>query len=155
MAIGNNSKANKILNITLPLVDIKNPLNIVSGRYYFNDNPIINKSIIVGIQSHNSVAPVNDIPFLNYNTLLGLPIVNLFQGSGFTRSCYLTLVNSNKEEILSNYPLTLLFNQSSTNNGKIYNFFLKADMSKSFINVANQFPAGSFILAVNLTFYLK
>lgn len=157
MAQGNNKASKKILRFNVPIVDQSNINGQTFGRYYFTDNPNVNTGIIVGMQAHasNLIAnPLADISasqaaFINSKPIGNAPV-------NFMRSCLLTLINTSKKEVLSNFPLNQLFNRGSHGLTKIYPFFLKADLSKSYILFVGSIPPGlSYVPAINISFYLR
>jgi len=98
---GNNYPTPKIKRILIPLFTAENP-SIQSGlKYFFPENPIIDKKTIVGIEANIQIESgiAGDIR----------DAINSIVRQGVADSLFLVFYNENNEEIFYNVPLRSLF----------------------------------------------
>lgn len=108
--LGNNSKAVKFKRIFVPFQRDNDLGSPITGRYYFPENPDLEKKNIVGIQIHFGG---QDISIQNRTILGGVPSFNIGSWSGFSQLCFLTLYSDTNEEKLLNFPVSGLYNASA------------------------------------------
>jgi hypothetical protein len=99
---GNNYPSKKIKRITIPLFTQENNQTVPGLKYFFPENPEIDKNSIVGIEAHirrSVIIGFGDIE----NDLID--ISNQFSANYI----FLCLYNENNEEIFYNLPLRSLF----------------------------------------------
>lgn len=136
----NNIESTFIRKIRVPLFDQVGK-TLPGQRYYFPEQPEIDKHLIVGIEAHlNGV----DIQQSNAMTI------------GKAKELYVAFYNADKEEIFYNVPLTSLFGNAQNNTkNRIKPYFGKIKSKMSYVyNPANSTPVTQD-LYVDLTFYLK
>lgn len=128
--LGNNKKSVKFRRIFVPFQRDNDLSSPISGRYYFPDNPDLEKKNIVGIQIHFGG---QDISIQNRTILGGVPSVNIGNWSGFSQSCFLTLYSDTNEEKLLNFPVASLYN-ADTNFSRIMPINGKVKIAQSYIS---------------------
>jgi hypothetical protein len=109
--LGNNAKSAKFRRIFVPFARDSNLNSIISGRYFFPENPELERKNITGIQIHFGD---EDISLNNSTILQGVPTANLGSWSGASNLSFLTLYTKEGEEKLSNFPVYGLYNQGAT-----------------------------------------
>ena len=108
--LGNNPKSLKFKRIFVPFQrdnDLNSP---ITGRYYFPENPELEKKNITGIQVHFGD---DDISINNSTILQGVFTSNLGSWSGASNQSFLTLYTDEGDEKLSNFPIYGLYNQGA------------------------------------------
>ena len=104
---GNNVPSNKIKRILIPLFTQENPLVVPGLKYFFPENPEIDRYNIVGIEAHlqtSSGIATGDIGKSD----------QLVITQAFARQIYLTLYDQNNAEVFFNLPLRSLFTFTPT-----------------------------------------
>jgi hypothetical protein len=149
---GNNVPSNKIKRIIIPLFTQENPQPSPGLKYFFPENPEIDRYNIVGIEAHlrtSVILGTGDISDGINN------IANQYDG----REIYLCLYNENNEEIFYNLPLRSLFtitpfNLTAKLSKRIKPIFCKLKTRSCFAyipaNTTQFFPNNLFI---TLTFF--
>ena len=106
--LGNNAKSAKFRRIFVPFARDNNLNSILTGRYFFPENPELETKNITGIQIHFGD---EDISINNSTILQGVPTSNLGSWSGASNLSFLTLYTDEGDEKLSNFPVYGLYNQ--------------------------------------------
>jgi hypothetical protein len=100
--LGNNIPSKHIKRILIPLFTQENPLAVPGLKYFFPENPHIDRAKVVGMEAH-----------LQFSNALALGDIrdslNNISTQSFARQIYLVLYNENNEEIFYNFPLRSLF----------------------------------------------
>ena len=99
---GNNYPSNKFRRILIPLFTQENPQAVPGVKYYFPENPEIDKYNIVGMEAH-----IVRQPTLAAGDIKDQIIDIVTQASA--RDIYLNLYNEKNEETFFNLPLRSLF----------------------------------------------
>jgi hypothetical protein len=138
---GNNIECDFIKKIRIPIFDQQGATDN-GTRYYFPENPQIDKNLIVGIEAH----------IQNYD--LNVPDSATI---GLASQLFFSFYNKNKEEIFYNVPYFSLFNNSlSPFKKKIKPFYNKLNCKMCYIFVpANSTVSLSKQIYAELTFYIK
>ena len=122
---------------------------VVGEKYFFNNNDILAKKKIIGIEIVNRDTAVF-FPDLNGDT----PILTV----DYIIDCYtlyLTLINYNDQEIINNFPVNLLVNDIISPNTqrqkKLFPMFNLYDinLNKSFLSVGKNDPSVNRIIPFN------
>lgn len=100
--LGNNYPSNKIKRIQIPLFTQENPDIIPGLKYFFPENPEIDRYNIVGIEAHLLTTPALAIGDIKDAITQQLP-------QYAARDLYLCIYDSNNEEIFYNLPVRSLF----------------------------------------------
>jgi hypothetical protein len=108
--LGNNAKSAKFRRIFVPFARDNNLNSIITGRYFFPENPELERKNITGIQIHFGD---EDISINNSTILQGVPTANLGSWSGAANLSFLTLYTDEGDEKLSNFPAYGLYNQGT------------------------------------------
>ena len=138
---GNNYPSKKIRRILIPLFTQENP-NIIAGlKYFFPENPEIDRNNIVGIEAHLVATPALARGDINDAILVQLP-------QFAARSLYICIYDSNNEEIFYNLPVRSLFTYMpfAVNNNitkRIKPFSCKIKTRSSFVYQPANVPAGT------------
>lgn len=99
---GNNVQSKHIQRILIPLFTQENPLTVPGQKYFFPENPVIDRANVVGIEAHLVFTPTIALGDIRDSR------INIVRQSE-AREIYLVLYNENNEEILYNFPLRSLF----------------------------------------------
>lgn len=108
--LGNNIESAKIKRILIPLFTQENPLSIPGLKYFFPENPEIDRFNIVGIEANIVRQPTlaeGDIKDGNKEIIT----------QATARQIYLCLYNNKNEEIFYNLPLRSLFTYAPASTG--------------------------------------
>lgn len=100
--LGNNIPSKHIKRILIPLFTQENPLAVPGLKYFFPENPQIDRKNIVGIEAHLQFTPA--LAAGDTDDALNNVITQ-----SFAKQIYLVLYNQNNEEIFYNFPLRSLF----------------------------------------------
>jgi len=152
---GNNYESTYIRHIRIPLFDQQKQTG--NGvRYYFPENPSIDKRTVVGLEAHlqGSVLPPassGDLRIDQFGLNNVLPVT-------IARYIYLGFYSDTDEELFYNVPLVSLFGKPSVAEPKdrIHPYCGKIKCRKSYAYVPANSPVtlnGQFF--IDLTFYLK
>ena len=99
---GNNVPSKHIKRILIPLFTQENPLAVPGLKYFFPENPQIDRNNIVGMEAHlqftNALAAGDTDDALN-NVIT----------QDFAKQIYLVLYDQDNQEIFYNFPLRSLF----------------------------------------------
>lgn len=148
--LGNNPKSTKFKRIFVPFQRDNDLNSVITGRYYFPENPELEKKNIVGIQVHFGT---DDISLNNQTTVLGVPTVNIGTWSGFANLAFLTLYSDTGDEKLTNFPVYGLYNQGA-NFSRINFISGKINIPKSYIFLVGQAAAvTTAIVGFSITFF--
>jgi len=121
----------------------------VGENYFFDNNEILKNKKVVLIEIVNNDTAAN---FTNLNGAIPLPVVNYFIDCN---SLFLTLINYNDQQILSNYPVNLLVNDVVNPNGnrlkKLFPQFNLYDinLNKSYLTAGQNDPSVNRIIPFN------
>ena len=150
--LGNNIPANKIKRINIPLFTQDNLQPQPGLKYFFPENPEIDRYNIVSVEAH-----------LKTSAILGAGDIadslNNIASQYFAREIYLCFYNQNNEEIFFNLPLRSLFtitpfNLTAKLSKRIKPILCKLKTRSCFAyipaNTTQIFPDNLFI---SLTFY--
>lgn len=99
---GNNIPSNKIKRIMIPLFTQENAFAVPGLKYFFPENPEIDKYNIVGIEAHLVSQPALALGDIEDS-------INNIVPHAFARQIYLCLYDQNNEEVFYNFPLRSLF----------------------------------------------
>lgn len=140
---GNNIECDFIKKIRIPIFDQQGATDN-GTRYYFPENPQIDKNIVVGIEAHIQGADTNTILGNTLTITLG-------------KQVFLSFYNKEKQEIFYNVPYYSLFGRPTAPfKNRIKPFYNKINCKMSYVFV----PANSTLnltkqIYAELTFYLK
>jgi hypothetical protein len=121
----------------------------VGENYYFDNNDILKNKKVVLIEIVNFDTAQN---FTDLNGATPLPVVDYFIDCA---SLFLTLINYNDQQIISNYPVNLLVNDVVNIRGnrlkKLFPQFNLYDinLNKSYLTVGKNDPAVNRIIPFN------
>jgi hypothetical protein len=110
--LGNNAKSSKFKRVYVPLTRDNTLTSPFGGRYYFPEDPELERKTITGIQIHLGGAGVGDISQDNSKILLGTISENIIEVNPLNKVSFLTLYADDGSEKLSNFPIYGLFNQN-------------------------------------------
>jgi hypothetical protein len=149
--LGNNKQSVKIKRIFVPLTR-EGQTNTLTGRYYFPENPELEKKIIVGIECHLA-NPGADISINNFPKTSTTTPFEENVNSGQADMLYLTLFDENNNEKISNFPIVPLWNYANKIK-RIHPITGKISTRKSFIEYMSVRPGNPQItLGLSITFY--
>jgi hypothetical protein len=151
MASGNNIQSLKIERITFPIFNDASGFSTPGEKYYFPENPQIDRQKIVGIELHcGDGAGKADLQGIVNNKLL----TTAFE----LKHIYLTFVDSEKNEIWENVPAISIFGKYTfvgAPKQKIFPFFNKIKTRNCYAYI----PANTGLtfkdIHITLTFYLR
>lgn len=153
---GNNIQATGAERVNVQLIDQSDPAAafVIPGkRYFFPENPFLEKKNIVGIECH-----LKGFPFLGAaadTTIDGLVEI------GSAPDFFITLYDQKGFIKFENIPLASLFPFQPVGNivqpysKKVHQYMGKLDFSKSYIYIAANNLVAPFRATVALTFYYK
>lgn len=150
MASGNNIQALKIERITLPIFNDATGFATAGEKYYFPENPQIDKFNIVGIEVHAGQGG-------GTSDLTGLAANKLIATATELRNIYITFSDSEKNEIWESVPAISIFGKFTFQDPKqkIFPFFGKIKTRNCYAYI----PANSGVtykdINLTLTFYLR
>jgi hypothetical protein len=149
---GNNIPSKKIKRIIIPLFTQENKQATPGLKYFFPENPEIDRNNITGIEAHVRSSVVIGIGDIS-NSLID--IVDQFTASDI----YICLYNENNEEIFYNLPLRSLFtitpfNTTNTLTKRIKPFLCKLKTRSCYAYIpANSPQTYPDNLYISLTFF--
>lgn len=163
MIPGNNISALKIYRCEIPISRTGEPGEVPQGKFFFPDLPPIKNKLIVGIEAHIGGVDVTAVTYGNSRQLsLNQRITPLPpQISGFS---FITLVNHNSQEVVSQFPLFALANKNNPNiiplpppHSRIIPIFTKLRPEKCYIEIPSIgiSPYTTFYFSISLSFYTK
>lgn len=150
MASGNNVRALKIERIIFPIFNDETGFSTAGEKYYFPENPQIDKQTIVGVEMHcGNGAGAGD--------LQGFASGKLLPTASELQNIFLTFVDADKREIWENVPALSIFGKftfAGSPKQKIFPFMGKIKTRSCYA----QIPANTGItfkdIYLTLTFYL-
>jgi len=148
---GNNINAPKLFRLRVPLFKTEDPAG-ASGlgnvKYFFPDTPVLDKSIIVGIEAHVSTQGGEYGDITRYED--GKQNVTKIQA----KNIFITIYGDDKTQSFASIPLVSLFPNVASINKRVNPYFGKINTAMSYCILSN--PTGSELqdkYFVNLTFY--
>lgn len=149
--LGNNPKSTKFKRIFVPFQRDNDLNSVITGRYYFPENPELEKKTITGIQIHFGG---DDISIDNATILQSVPAFNIGSWSGISLASFLTLYAEDGSEKLSNFPVYGLYNQIPTRFQRIAFIPGKINIPKSYIFFPGQAAAiTTAVVGYSITFF--
>lgn len=146
--LGNNICSNKFKRIYLPLLRDSDTSANITGRYYFSEQPEIEKHFITGLQVNFGGEDITQTAgFLLGKSAINLPPV------GTVQNIYVTIYDNNDIEKITQFPVVPLANIASFKLGKIIPVYGKINLKKSYVNIVGVIPAGATISGLSFTFY--
>lgn len=148
---GNNINAPKLFRLRVPLFkfdDAAGASGIGNVKYFFPDTPVLDKSVIVGIEAHLSTqsALLGDITRFED----GKQNVTKQQA----KNIFVTIYGADKTQSFASIPLVSLFPNNGGTNKRVNAYFGKINTAMSYCLLSN--PTGTELqdkYYVNLTFY--
>lgn len=149
---GNNIEAEQIIRITIPFFSQTTGTAIAGTKYFFPDNPHIDKKTIVGIEAHASSGTGSpDLSPAGVN-LIGV-------SPGDLQYIFFSFLNENDESIFENVPALFLFGKTVIGNQRrkfsIMPFVGKIKTKKCFAYIPANTPLALTQTYLQLTFYLR
>jgi hypothetical protein len=152
---GNNIKSKKLYRATIPISRTGLAGEVPQGKFFFPDLPELKNKTICGVEAHIGTLDVERffpgrLLSLNEEIATGPPKIGGL--------CFITLVNEESNEIITQFPLFALANKSKSPNpvfAKIIPIRCKIYPAKCFVEIPNVgIPAYvSNYFAVTITFY--
>jgi hypothetical protein len=99
---GNNYPSNKIKRILIPLFTQENSAPVPGLKYFFPENPEIDRYNIVGIEANLTLTPLVAIGDIRDS-------LNNIISQEIAKTIYLVLYDQDNSEIFFNFPLRSLF----------------------------------------------
>ena len=152
METGNNIKSKKFYRCVVPLVSETNNSFDIQGKYYFPELKNLENKKINGIQVHfggRDITLKSNVKFQNKDLWFVDPLI--FTGL----DTFLTFYDVEGNELISNMPTSILFNQGiATNFAKIIPFNAYLNIKKSYVLVPQLYTSTPPIIpALTLTFF--
>jgi hypothetical protein len=110
---GNNYQAVKTKRISFP---IATSTAVINPRFYFPDIPELNNKQIVGIEAHFGAGPDQ---FFEGDIWYFLNNPNTPWQASVGANCFVNLVNTENEIIISNFPATAFYNAQTNKSNNL------------------------------------
>ncbi len=145
---GNNIKSTKIKRVLVPLDD-----TTISGRWFFPEDPELDRKKIVGLSVSFSGASgdITANPPL-YSGAQQLSILN--KNQALIKDSFLTIYSQDNTELVANFPLNPLFNDDGNKKNRIVPIVGRIKTKASYIFVqGGKTPPANRVVAIWLNFY--
>lgn len=145
---GNNLKSAKIKTVLVPLTDTS-----ISGRWYLPETPELEKYNIVGLSVSFSglTGDITANPPIYFGSQQA---AILSKNQVLSKTSFLTLFCSDDTEMLSNFPINVLYNLPNNNKPKIYPIYGKIKVRKSYVFIEGaKTPPANRIVTIWFNFY--